>query len=99
VVQLSIEGDASAEDIEAALVRDLKAEDVVAAYAPDHIELLSMETIRPAADRSVRARVERLEAAGAEVEFHAFPSEAGHDSFLVDLARFEGAIRGFLARR
>ena len=40
-----------------------------------------------------------LEAAGAEVEFHAFPSEAGHDSFLVDLARFEGAIRGFLARR
>jgi homoserine O-acetyltransferase len=40
-----------------------------------------------------------LEAAGAEVEFHAFPSEAGHDSFLVDLPRFEGAIRGFLARR
>jgi homoserine O-acetyltransferase len=40
-----------------------------------------------------------LEAAGAEVAFHAFPSTAGHDSFLVDLPRFESAIGGFLARR
>ena len=40
-----------------------------------------------------------LEAAGAKVEFHAFPSAAGHDSFLVDLPRFEAAIGGFLARR
>ena len=40
-----------------------------------------------------------LEAAGAQVEFHAFPSVAGHDSFLVDLPRFEAAIGGFLARR
>jgi homoserine O-acetyltransferase len=40
-----------------------------------------------------------LEAAGATLEFHAFPSAAGHDSFLVDLPRFEAAIGGFLARR
>ena len=40
-----------------------------------------------------------LEAAGARVEFHAFPSTAGHDSFLVDLPRFEAAIGGFLSAR
>jgi homoserine O-acetyltransferase/O-succinyltransferase len=40
-----------------------------------------------------------LKAAGADVEFHAFPSVAGHDSFLVDLPRFEAAIGNFLARR
>jgi homoserine O-acetyltransferase len=40
-----------------------------------------------------------LESAGAQVEFHAFPSAAGHDSFLVDLPRFEAAIGEFLARR
>lgn len=40
-----------------------------------------------------------LEAAGADVEFHAFPSIAGHDSFLVDLPRFEAAIGDFLGRR
>jgi homoserine O-acetyltransferase len=40
-----------------------------------------------------------LEAAGARTEFHAFPSTAGHDSFLVDLPRFEAAIGGFLGRR
>ena len=40
-----------------------------------------------------------LEAAGARVEFHAFPSAAGHDSFLVDLPRFEAAIGGFLRGR
>ena len=34
-----------------------------------------------------------LEAAGARVEFHAFPSVAGHDSFLVDLPRFEAGDR------
>ena len=39
-----------------------------------------------------------LEAAGAAVEFHAFPSAAGHDSFLVDLPRFEAAIGGFFGR-
>jgi homoserine O-acetyltransferase/O-succinyltransferase len=32
-----------------------------------------------------------------EVEFHAFPSLQGHDAFLVDLARFEPAIGGFLS--
>jgi len=46
--------------------------------------------------REIRAG---LEAAGAKIEFHAFPSTAGHDSFLVDLPRFEAAIGGFLARR
>jgi homoserine O-acetyltransferase len=40
-----------------------------------------------------------LKAAGADVQFHAFPSIAGHDSFLVDLPRFEAAIGEFLARR
>jgi len=40
-----------------------------------------------------------LTAVGANVEFHAFPSAAGHDSFLVDLPRFEAVIGGFLARR
>jgi homoserine O-acetyltransferase len=38
-----------------------------------------------------------LEAAGCEVEFRAFPSIQGHDAFLVDLPRFEPAIRGFMA--
>ena len=40
-----------------------------------------------------------LRAAGAQVEFQSFPSAAGHDSFLVDLPRFEAAIGGFLGRR
>ena len=35
-------------------------------------------------------------AAHARVEYHAFPSLQGHDAFLVDLARFEPAIGGFL---
>jgi len=39
---------------------------------------------------------EQLRRAGAEVEFHAFPSPQGHDAFLVDNARFEPVIRGFL---
>jgi homoserine O-acetyltransferase len=39
---------------------------------------------------------EQLRRTGAEVEFHAFPSLHGHDAFLVDNARFEPAIRGFL---
>jgi homoserine O-acetyltransferase len=38
----------------------------------------------------------QLERAGIEVEFHGFPSPQGHDAFLVDNARFEPAIRGFL---
>ena len=38
-----------------------------------------------------------LRAAGnVSVEFHAFPSIQGHDAFLVDLARFEPALAGFL---
>ena len=43
-----------------------------------------------------QAIAEHLRAAGREVEFHAFPSIQGHDSFLIDLARFEPAIRNFL---
>ena len=39
---------------------------------------------------------EQLRAAGREVEFHAFPCVQGHDSFLIDLARFEPAIGNFL---
>ncbi|HEX7375334.1 MAG TPA: homoserine O-acetyltransferase [Steroidobacteraceae bacterium] len=39
---------------------------------------------------------DQLEAAGNAVEFHAFDSPQGHDAFLVDLARFEPAIRNFL---
>ena len=39
---------------------------------------------------------DHLRAAGREVEFHAFPSPQGHDSFLVDYARFEPAIGNFL---
>jgi len=35
-------------------------------------------------------------ASHARVEYHAFPSLQGHDAFLVDLARFEPAIGGFL---
>jgi homoserine O-acetyltransferase len=41
---------------------------------------------------------EHLRRAGIEVEFHAFPSPQGHDAFLVDSARFEPAIRDFLAK-
>jgi len=43
-----------------------------------------------------RELVEQLRAAGASVDFHAFPSVQGHDSFLVDLPRFEPAIGEFL---
>jgi len=43
-----------------------------------------------------REIAEHLKAAGNSVEFHAFPSPQGHDAFLVDLARFEPAIRDFL---
>jgi homoserine O-acetyltransferase len=39
---------------------------------------------------------DHLKAAGLSVEYHAFPSPQGHDAFLVDLARFEPAIRDFL---
>jgi len=45
-----------------------------------------------------RAIAEQLRAAGRDVEFHAFPSLQGHDAFLVDLARFEPTIEGFMAR-
>ena len=41
----------------------------------------------------------QLRTAGTRVEFHALPSVEGHDSFLVDLPRFESAIGGFLGRR
>lgn len=41
---------------------------------------------------------EHLRQAGVAVEFHAFPSPQGHDAFLVDNARFEPAIAGFLAK-
>jgi homoserine O-acetyltransferase len=44
-----------------------------------------------------REIADHLRAPGCEVEFHAFPSLQGHDAFLVDLARFEPAIGGFLA--
>jgi homoserine O-acetyltransferase len=43
-----------------------------------------------------REIAERLRATGKEVEFHEFPSLQGHDSFLIDLARFEPAIGNFL---
>ena len=39
---------------------------------------------------------EQLLAAGREVELHVFPSPQGHDSFLVDYARFDPAIGNFL---
>ena len=45
-----------------------------------------------------QAIAEHLRAAGREVEFHAFPSPQGHDSFLVDYARFEPAIANFLRK-
>jgi homoserine O-acetyltransferase len=45
-----------------------------------------------------QAIAEHLRAAGREVEFHAFPSPQGHDSFLVDYARFEPAIGNFLKK-
>jgi homoserine O-acetyltransferase len=44
-----------------------------------------------------REIAEHLRVPGRDVEFHAFPSLQGHDAFLVDLARFEPAIGGFLA--
>jgi homoserine O-acetyltransferase len=45
-----------------------------------------------------REIADHLRAAGcARVDYHAFPSLQGHDAFLVDLARFEPAIGGFLA--
>jgi homoserine O-acetyltransferase len=43
-----------------------------------------------------REIAEHLRAAGREADFLAFPSVQGHDAFLVDLARFEPAIAGFM---
>lgn len=43
-----------------------------------------------------REIADHLRVPGREVQFHAFPSLQGHDAFLVDLARFEPAIGGFL---
>ena len=40
---------------------------------------------------------ERLSAAGVATTFARLPSIEGHDAFLVDIARFDAAIRGFLA--
>ena len=45
-----------------------------------------------------QAIAEHLRAVGRDVEFHAFPSPQGHDSFLVDYARFEPAIGDFLKK-
>ena len=45
-----------------------------------------------------REIADQLRGAGRDVEFHAFPSLQGHDSFLIDLARFEPAIGQFLQR-
>ena len=39
-----------------------------------------------------------LEQAGVPTRFARLPSIEGHDAFLVDLPRFDAAIRGFLAR-
>jgi homoserine O-acetyltransferase len=44
-----------------------------------------------------REIADHLRVPGRDVEFRAFPSLQGHDAFLVDLARFEPAIGGFLA--
>jgi homoserine acetyltransferase len=38
-----------------------------------------------------------LQAAGVPTTFTPLPSIEGHDAFLVDLPRFDAAIRGFLA--
>jgi len=43
-----------------------------------------------------REIADQLRGAGRAVEFLAFPSLQGHDAFLVDLQRFEPAIREFL---
>jgi homoserine O-acetyltransferase len=44
-----------------------------------------------------REIAEQLSGNDGNVDFHAFPSPQGHDSFLVDMARFEPAIAGFLS--
>jgi two-component system, NtrC family, response regulator AtoC len=61
VLRIRVEGDASTKEIEAALTADLKSQDVVAAYAPDELEVLLLETIRPAAEKIGRDIIERLE--------------------------------------
>jgi homoserine O-acetyltransferase len=38
-----------------------------------------------------------LEGAGIRTRFTPLPSIEGHDAFLVDLPRFDAAVRGFLA--
>ena len=48
----------------------------------------------PVTQQQDLARV--LEAAGRKVTFHRFPSIQGHDSFLIDMARFGPAVAAFL---
>jgi homoserine O-acetyltransferase len=38
-----------------------------------------------------------MESAGVRTRFMPLPSIEGHDAFLVDLPRFDAAVRGFLA--
>jgi len=44
-----------------------------------------------------KSAADALRAAGVPTRFAALPSLTGHDSFLIDIPRFDGAIRGFLA--
>jgi homoserine O-acetyltransferase/O-succinyltransferase len=44
-----------------------------------------------------RALAEALESAGVATRFTSLPSVQGHDSFLVDIPRFDATIRAFLA--
>jgi homoserine O-acetyltransferase len=44
-----------------------------------------------------RSIAQLLRDAGLAVEFQEFPSPQGHDSFLIDYARFDPAVRAFLA--
>ncbi len=67
-----------------------------ARFRTRHSLVLGVETDMLFPIEQQREIADHLQAAGGHVEFHAFPSLQGHDAFLVDLDRFEPAIRGFL---
>jgi DNA-binding NtrC family response regulator/pSer/pThr/pTyr-binding forkhead associated (FHA) protein len=71
VVRIEVGGDLTPEQIQAALTADLKSNDVIASYAPDQVEILLLETIRPAAEKIVDAMLRRLGSnARAGLAFH-----------------------------
>lgn len=72
-------------------------EDVYQRSGVGHALVIGVESDFLFAIEEQAAIARGLEKAGIDTRFVALPSIEGHDAFLVDLPRFDAAIRGFLA--